>query len=62
MCLSSLFTNIVKNFVLLTAHLGTIIVNNQLDAQLFFMYVYFYSVHVSVAMCPSSGELHQYDI
>jgi hypothetical protein len=31
----------------LTVHLGTIFVNNQLDAQLFFMYVYFYSLHVS---------------
>jgi len=33
--------------VLLTVHLGIIFVNNQLDAQLFFMYVYFYSLHVS---------------
>jgi len=33
-------------FVLLTGHPGMILVNNQLDAQ-FFMYVYFYSLHVS---------------
>jgi hypothetical protein len=28
-------------------HLGIILVNNQLDAQFFFMYVYFNSLHVS---------------
>jgi len=28
-------------------HLGIIFVNNQLDPQFFFMYVYFYSLHVS---------------
>jgi hypothetical protein len=33
--------------VLLTVHLGIIFVNNQLDAQFLFMYVYFYSLHVS---------------
>jgi len=33
-----------------------ILVNNQIDAQ-FFVYVYFYTLHVSAAMCPSSGEL-----
>jgi len=32
--------------VLLTVHPGMILVNKQLDAQ-FFMYVYFYSIHVS---------------
>jgi len=32
---------IVKFYVLLTMHLGIILVNNQLDAQFFFMYVYF---------------------
>ena len=35
------------NFVLLTEHLGIIFVNKQLDAQFFFMYVYFCSLHVS---------------
>jgi len=34
-------------YVLLTVHLGIIHVNNQLDAQLFFVYVYFNSLHVS---------------
>jgi len=34
-------------YVLLTVHLGIILVNNQLDAQFSFMYVYFYSLHVS---------------
>ena len=33
-------------FVLLAVHLGVIIVNNQTDAH-FFIYVYFYSLHVS---------------
>ena len=32
-------------YILLTVHPGMILVNNQLDAQ-FFMYVYFYSLHV----------------
>jgi hypothetical protein len=36
-------------YVLLTVHLGIILVNNQLDAQFFFVYVYFYSLHVSVS-------------
>jgi len=39
-------------YVLLTVHLGTIFVNNQLDAQFFFMYVYFYSLHVSCSHVP----------
>ena len=34
-------------YVLLTVHLGIIFVNNQLDAQFFFMHVYFYSIYVS---------------
>jgi hypothetical protein len=39
--------------VLLTVqHLGTIFVNNQLDVQLFFMYVYFSSLHVSDSHVP----------
>jgi hypothetical protein len=29
-----------------------IFVNNQFDAQLFFMYVYFYSLHVSCSHVP----------
>ena len=36
----------------LTANLGIIFVNNQLDAQFFFMYVQFYSLHVSGSRVP----------
>jgi hypothetical protein len=39
-------------YVLLTVHLGIIFVNNQLDAQFFFMFVYFYSLHVSGSHVP----------
>jgi len=39
-------------------HLGTVFVNNQLDAQFFFMYVYFYSLHVSGSHV-SSKHAHQ---
>jgi hypothetical protein len=34
-------------YVLLTVHLGSVLVNNQLDAQFFLIYVDFYSLHVS---------------
>jgi len=34
-------TKIPVLYVLLTVHLGIIFVNNKLDAQFFFMYVYF---------------------
>jgi hypothetical protein len=33
-------------------HLGIILVNNQFDAQFFFVYVYFYSVHISDSHVP----------
>jgi hypothetical protein len=33
-------------YVLLTVHLGIILVNNQPDAQFFSLYVYFYSIYV----------------
>jgi len=59
-----------KFYVLLTVHLGIIFVNNQLDAQFFFMYVYFYSLHVSGSHVPiirrincintTSGICHSY--
>jgi len=32
---------------MLTVHLGIILFNNELDAQFFFVYVYFNSLHVS---------------
>ena len=34
-------------YVLLTVHLGIILVNNQHDAQLFSVYIYFDTLHVS---------------
>ena len=39
-------------YVLLTVHLSMIFVNNQLDAQFFFMCAYFYSLHVSGSHVP----------
>jgi len=39
-------------YVLLIVHLGIIFVNNQLDAQFFFTYVYFYYLHVSGSHVP----------
>ena len=47
--LSSRYKN-AEFYVLLTVHLGTIFVNNQIDAQLFFMYVYF--LHASSSQVP----------
>jgi hypothetical protein len=34
-------------YVLLTVHLGSVLVNNQLDPHLFFVYIYSNSLHVS---------------
>jgi hypothetical protein len=45
-------TNLSAFYVLLTAHLVTVLVNNQLDSQFLFMYVYFYSLHVSGSHMP----------
>jgi len=39
-------------YVLLTVHLAIIFVNNQLDAQFFFVYVYFYFLHVLGSHVP----------
>ena len=39
-------------YVLLTVHLGTILADNELEAQFFFIYVYFYSLHVSDSYVP----------
>jgi hypothetical protein len=50
--LSLLIIHTVNLYVLLTVHLGIIFVNNQLDAQLLFMYFYFYSLHVSGSHVP----------
>ena len=46
LCTSPNQRNLFFFNVLLTVHPGMILVNNQLDAR-FFMYVYFYSLHVS---------------
>ena len=51
MCLFCLFC-IAEFYVLLTVHLGIIFVNNQLDTQFSFMYVYFYSLYVSDSHVP----------
>jgi len=44
-------TCVVLFLVWLTVHPGMILVNNQTDVQ-FFMYVYFYSLHVSGSHVP----------
>jgi len=33
-------------YALLTVHLGIVLVNNKLDTQFFFLYVYFYYIHI----------------
>jgi hypothetical protein len=45
-------------YVLLTVHVGIIFVNNQLDAQLFFMYVCLYSLHVSGSHLPNIRRIN----
>jgi len=51
--LFSFMTQIPAEFyILLTVRLGIIFANNQHDAQFFFMYVYFYSLHVSGSHVP----------
>jgi len=42
----------MRNLCSVDASQGIIFVNNQLDAQFFFMYVYFYSLHVSGSHVP----------
>jgi len=42
----------VPFYVLLTVHLGIIFLNNQRDAQFFFVHVYFYSLHVAGSHVP----------
>jgi len=39
-------------------HLGIIFVNNQLDTQFFFMYVYFFSLPVSGSHIPIIGRIN----
>jgi len=44
-------------YVLLTVHLGSVLVNNQLDAQFFFMYTFISVLYMFRApLCSSSGE------
>ena len=49
--LCQLTTRHVVFYVLFTVHPGIKVVNNQLDTQ-FFLYVYFYSLHVSGSHVP----------
>ena len=44
------YSNLYKHFLL-------ILVNNQFDAQFFFMYVYFYSLHVSGSHVPITRRI-----
>jgi hypothetical protein len=48
----------VTSYVLLTVHLGVIFVNNQLDAHFFFVYIYFYSLHVLGSHVPITRKIH----
>jgi len=44
-------------YVLLTVHLITVFVNNQLDAQLFFLYLYILILYMFLATkCSPSGK------
>jgi len=45
-------------YVLLTVHLVIIFVNNQLDSQFFFIYVYFYSLHDSGSHVPITRRIY----
>jgi hypothetical protein len=49
----------VEFYVLLTVHLGSVLVNNQLDAQFFLrIYIYIPILYMFRApLCSSSGEL-----
>ena len=51
-CLASVFVDcqlcgnsVIGNFVLLTTHLGSVLVNNQFDAQFFFRIFFFFFFH-----------------
>jgi len=56
MCLFCLFC-IAEFYVLLTVHLGSILVNNQLDAQFFFSYIFIPILYMFRApLCSSPGE------
>jgi hypothetical protein len=49
---------IAEFYVLFTVHLGIMLVNNQLDAQFFFSYMFIPNLYMFRAlMCSSSGEL-----
>jgi len=43
---------VTEFYVLLTILLGIIFANNQSDAQIFFMYIYLYSLNVSGSHVP----------
>jgi hypothetical protein len=45
-------------YVLLTVHLCSVLVNNQLDAQFFFSYIFIQILYMfRASLCSSSGEL-----
>jgi len=56
--ISSISKLVLGFYVLLTAHLDTILANNQLDAQFFFTYVNFYSLHISGSHVPIIGRIN----
>ena len=54
-CFGNMCTCFAEFYVFLTVYLGIILVNNQLDAQYFFVYVYFNSIQT----CTPDGHLHR---
>ena len=49
--------SVIKFYVLLTLHLGIFLVNNQIDAQFFFSYMFISILYMfRAAMWSSSGE------
>jgi hypothetical protein len=45
-----------KLMIWLNAYFLCVLINNQFEAQFFFVFVYFNSLHVSSTMCSSSGD------
>jgi len=50
--IQSKYPQVSQDAITITNNRNTIFINNQLDAQFFFMYVYFYSLHVSGSHVP----------
>ena len=54
---------VAEFYVLLTVHIGTVLVNNQIDAQFYFLIRLFqFSLHVSSTAHHQESQLYQYDI